>query len=92
VTTTERTADPVGREAIALRWVVEYKGPPSYVEWFFSPPTKQLMAETWTQDGQVLEARIVIAAGIAESTKKSPGPDQSFFPPAEVSPSFAKRG
>jgi hypothetical protein len=92
VTTIERTADPVGREAIALRWVVEYQGPPSYVEWFFSPSTKQLMAETWTQGGRVLEARIVMEAGIAESTQEPPGPDQSFFPPAEVGPSFAKRG
>lgn len=88
VETLAQTTDPVGRTAVSLRWIVQYEGPPSVVEWFFDPETKQLMAETWTQEGEILQARIVTDAGIVSSTTEVPGPGDGFFPSAEAPPDF----
>jgi hypothetical protein len=89
VETMAETIDPVGRPAVSLRWVIQYEGPPSQIEWFFDPDTKQLMAETWTQEGRVLQARIVTNAGITDSTEQPPAAEDLFFPAAEGHPSFA---
>lgn len=80
--------DPVGRPAIGLKWEISYQGPPSLVEWFFDPSSKQLMAETWSQDGKVIEGRVVTEAGIADSTQAAPNSENEFFPPADRAPSF----
>jgi hypothetical protein len=88
VQTLSDVADPVGRPAVALRWVISYEGPPVYINWFFDPSTEQLMAETATQNGQVIEARIVAEAGIADSTDVTPGASHDFFRVAERRPAF----
>jgi hypothetical protein len=46
------------------------------------------MAETATQNGQVIEARIVAEAGIADSTDVTPGASHDFFRVAERRPAF----
>jgi hypothetical protein len=79
----ERATDPVGRPAVVLRWVVQYEGPPSIVEWYFDPATHQLMASTWTEGGTLLQASIVTDAGIVASTSDVPGPSERFFPSFE---------
>jgi hypothetical protein len=90
VETIEGTTDPVDRPAISLRWVIQYEGPPSVVEWFFDPETKQLMAETWTQEGQILQARVVTEAGIAGSDDGPPPAGDLFFPAADGPPWFVR--
>jgi hypothetical protein len=80
VETLTGVSDPVERPAVELRWIVQYEGPPSYVAWYFDPDTKQLMAETWTQEGKLFEARIVTRAGITDSTQQAPSGDELFFP------------
>jgi hypothetical protein len=82
------TVDPQGRPAVSLRWIVRYEGPPSEVEWFFDPDTKQFMGQTWTEGGLILEARIVVRAGIAGSTEGPPQGQALFFPEGKGSPTF----
>jgi hypothetical protein len=88
VETLRGVTDPVGRPATGLRWEIFYQDTPSYVEWYFDPSSKQLMAETWMQDGKVLEARVVSEAGIADSTDAPPTSSNDFFPAAQREPSF----
>jgi hypothetical protein len=89
VETLNGIVDPVGRPAVGLRWEISYPGSaPSVVEWFFDPSSKQLMAETWSQDGKVIQARIVTEAGIADSTDGPPQAADRFFPAASQAPSF----
>ena len=92
VETIDGAVDPVGREAVALRWVIQYDGPPGYVTWYFDRGTKQLMAETWGTSTALFEARIVTDAGIAASTQSPPTDDHRFFPAAERSPDFSEFG
>jgi hypothetical protein len=79
----QRTTDPVGRSAMSLRWIVQYGGPPSTVEWFFDSESKQLMASTWTEDGVVLQAHVVALAGIVDSMDRRPIGAALFFPSAQ---------
>src|SRR2546423_11184554 len=88
VETMTGATDPVGRPAIGLRWEIFYQDTPSFVEWYFDPSSKQLMAETWMQDGKVLEARVVTEAGMADSTDAPPTSSNDFFPTAQREPSF----
>jgi hypothetical protein len=68
---------------MSLRWIVQYGGPPSTVEWFFDPESKQLMASTWTEDGVVLQSQDVASAGIVDSMDRRPSDAALFFPSAE---------
>jgi hypothetical protein len=88
VVTVEQTTDPVGRSATALRWILQYEGPPATMQWYFDPESHQLMATTITSEGQVWSATIVTDAGIVGSTNDVPGPDQRFFPNADGAPDF----
>jgi hypothetical protein len=92
VETIDDAVDPVGRNAVALRWTIQYDGPPGYVTWYFDGGTKQLMAETWGTSTSLYEARIVADAGIASSTQAIPRDDQRFFGAAERPPDFSEFG
>ncbi len=81
--------DPMGRRAVALRWIVQYEGPPAMVTWYWDAKSGQFMGRTWVQDDRVLQAQIVLSAGIAGSTADPPAPPDEFFPTAVGDPTFA---
>ena len=81
--------DPMGRRAVALRWTVQYEGPPATVTWYWDPWSGQFMGRSWVQDGRVLQAQVVLSDGIARSTDDAPAPPDEFFPTAQGDPTFA---
>jgi hypothetical protein len=81
--------DPMGRRAVALRWIVQYEGPPATVTWYWDPWSKQFMGRMWIEGDVVLEAQIVLSDGIARSTDDAPAPTDEFFPRAQGDPTFA---
>jgi hypothetical protein len=72
----EGVQDPVGREAVMLRILVE--GADSQL--FFDPDTLQLMASVEDYGGGRVWYRIVVAAGVVDSTEDRPEEEQLLFP------------
>jgi hypothetical protein len=79
----------MGRRAVALRWIVQYEGPPSTVTWYWDAWSGQFMGRTWVQGDRVLQAQIVVSAGIAGSTADPPARPDEFFPTRDGDPTFA---
>ena len=82
-------ADPYGRPAVRLSWVVDYGvGPGSRVLWYFEPSTGQFMGELWVNQGsgEVVAASMVEHAGITPSLDEHPDPNMSYVPKATGEP------
>jgi hypothetical protein len=74
-------ADPVGRDAVAVRIVTEGVTRTLY----FDPVNHQFMAQS-LDDGSSTEFLIVDAGGIVDSDTATPDAGQEFFPPADHLP------
>ena len=82
-------ADPYGRSAVRLSWVVDYGiGPGSRVLWYFEPTTGQFMGELWVNQrtGEIVAASLVEHAGITSSLDDQPRPGDSYVPEASGPP------
>jgi hypothetical protein len=92
VTTQEGVADPLGRPATRLGFVIDYGyGAGDRVDWYFDAQTKQFMGQVWVNTGsnQVHSAMLVVTAGIADSTTDPPSSDASYVPTGNTTPDFA---
>lgn len=85
----EEVADPYGRPAVRLSWVVDYGvGPGSRVLWYFEPTTGQFTGELWVNQrtGEIVAASLVEQAGITSSLDERPDSSASYVPEATGEP------
>jgi hypothetical protein len=93
VTVTTDVADPLGRTAVRLSFVIDYnQASDATVEWYFEPTTGQFLGEVWRDgsSGQALRATMIESAGIAPSVDDRPAADALYVPEGTGHPNFDK--